>query len=79
MVSAAYNSPLGGVKTEEPIMTNGAHRPLNPNVVIVGAPHPDIIRNLPSGEFPREVPIHDLVDRADRYVSIVEGKATLDV
>jgi hypothetical protein len=61
-------------------VTNGPQRRrVSENVVIVGAPHPGVIRHQPPGiESPREVPITDLVKRADKYVSIVKGKAKLD-
>ena len=56
-------------------MTNGSHRSISDNVIISGPPHPSVLRNPP--QF-REVPITDLIERADRYVSIEEGAAKLN-
>jgi len=52
-------------------VTNGSHRNIAQNVIIVGPPHPSVIRN--PLKF-REVPITDLIARADKYVSIEKGR-----
>jgi hypothetical protein len=55
-------------------VTNGSHRKIS-EAIIVGPPHPSVLRNPP--QF-REVPITDLIERADRYVSIEKGAAKLN-
>jgi hypothetical protein len=51
----------------------------NDNVVIVGAPHPSVIRHSIVSEHPlREVAISDLVARADKFVTISNGTANID-